>query len=429
MRGNEFLDKMELIDPAYVEGAEAQPKKKAHIWVKWGAMAASLCLVAAGAFAAAELPDTAGKPVPDPNGTNEHPSVGILPGKHSQGPQDMGTLVFNEAAGVVDPARRYIPGYFTEELNSGELTAIEPDKKAPDMKFSGYAGFDGYGKLVDVCLEVNAPFLQDSAAVNLSYGEPLRCYKLPGEPVISTVNNIDFTVYQWSPDGSGYWLEACGNINECSVRIAYETTGASLERAKEDFAVILDCFSHYEDGRPDLSSIRADTVPEFINQKLTLAGAQNDEHFGNYMLRELPDGFEEESIRRYKDQKNDYLSGLWINGYSEIQWKIYNFHEEAGERVTGVSDTKNYDLSLYPIPRALSVPSELRSIVDNPVFLAEELTLDAVMARAYKMEDAGGSGDWRMEFSVKYENIVIEVRTIGVEPEWVYQQLLSFRGK
>lgn len=45
MRGNELLDKMELIDPAYVEAAEVLPKKKKKAWVKWGAMAACLCLV------------------------------------------------------------------------------------------------------------------------------------------------------------------------------------------------------------------------------------------------------------------------------------------------------------------------------------------------------------------------------------------------
>lgn len=28
MRGNEFLDKMELVDPAYVEAADAMPTKK-----------------------------------------------------------------------------------------------------------------------------------------------------------------------------------------------------------------------------------------------------------------------------------------------------------------------------------------------------------------------------------------------------------------
>ena len=34
MRGNEFLDKMELIDPAYVEAADATPKKKKSVWIK-----------------------------------------------------------------------------------------------------------------------------------------------------------------------------------------------------------------------------------------------------------------------------------------------------------------------------------------------------------------------------------------------------------
>ena len=50
MRGNEFLDKMELIDPAYIESADAKPKKKKGVWIKWGAMAACLCLVFVGAF-------------------------------------------------------------------------------------------------------------------------------------------------------------------------------------------------------------------------------------------------------------------------------------------------------------------------------------------------------------------------------------------
>lgn len=45
MRGNEFLDKMELIDPAYVEAADAKPKSKKKAWPKWDAMAACLCLV------------------------------------------------------------------------------------------------------------------------------------------------------------------------------------------------------------------------------------------------------------------------------------------------------------------------------------------------------------------------------------------------
>lgn len=48
MRGNELLDKMELIEPAYVEAADTKPKLRKHTWVKWCAMAACLCLVIGG---------------------------------------------------------------------------------------------------------------------------------------------------------------------------------------------------------------------------------------------------------------------------------------------------------------------------------------------------------------------------------------------
>ena len=55
---------------------------------------------------------------------------------------------------------------------------------------------------------------------------------------------------------------------------------------------------------------------------------------------------------------------------------VFSFEEDEG-RLTSVADTENYDLSLYPIPRASSVPDDLREIVDNPIFSAGELTMDA----------------------------------------------------
>ena len=45
MRGNELLDKMELIDPAYIEAADTAPNKRKSVWAKWGTLAACLCLV------------------------------------------------------------------------------------------------------------------------------------------------------------------------------------------------------------------------------------------------------------------------------------------------------------------------------------------------------------------------------------------------
>lgn len=51
MRGEELLDKLELVDPAYVEAADEKPVRKKLSWVKWGAAAACLgAVLLAGAF-------------------------------------------------------------------------------------------------------------------------------------------------------------------------------------------------------------------------------------------------------------------------------------------------------------------------------------------------------------------------------------------
>ena len=101
---------------------------------------------------------------------------------------------------------------------------------------------------------------------------------------------------------------------------------------------------------------------------------------------------------------------------------VFSFEEDEG-RLTSVADTENYDLSLYPIPRASSVPDDLREIVDNPIFSADELTMDAVWARAYTTDESGDSNGWRMAFSVRYGDTIVEVRTKCIDPEWVYHQL------
>ena len=47
MRGDELLEKMELVDPAYVEAADAQRPKRRVRWTKWGAAACAAALVVA----------------------------------------------------------------------------------------------------------------------------------------------------------------------------------------------------------------------------------------------------------------------------------------------------------------------------------------------------------------------------------------------
>ncbi len=54
MRGKEFLNKMELVNPAYVEAADTAPKAKRKVWTGWrAAVAACICLVLLAGTAAA----------------------------------------------------------------------------------------------------------------------------------------------------------------------------------------------------------------------------------------------------------------------------------------------------------------------------------------------------------------------------------------
>ncbi len=47
MRGDEFLDKMGLVDFSFVEEADRQPVRNRYTWLRWGAMAACAVLIAA----------------------------------------------------------------------------------------------------------------------------------------------------------------------------------------------------------------------------------------------------------------------------------------------------------------------------------------------------------------------------------------------
>lgn len=428
MKGNEFLDKMELIDPAYVEAADILPKKEKSAWVKWGAMAACICLIAATAISIRNLLHR-DVPVPPDQHDAQISSTPIKGNELTDESWSSWTAVFNEPIFAFDASRAYIPGYFTEDLSAEEIAALEPAMRFAFMVYSGYAGFDGNGNLIDVFLNVTTSIPNHSVAVAISGNGPLRRYELDGEPVISTSNQVDFTVYQWSTADSKIYLEAEAVIGKYNYRFSLETTPELTDKAKEDFQCILKSFSYWTDGKPDLSAIKANVIPEFFDLKLTLSEAWADADFGAYMLNTVPPGYVEESIRRYRDQNNDYLSGLWTKGYDQLGWQVSSYTEQDANRLTGIDETENYDLSLYPIPRADSVPDALREIADNPIFIAEELTLEAVYARAYKSADTGDSKGWRMRFSVKYGDVIIRVSSKGIEPEWIYQQLMGLLEK
>ena len=440
MRKEDFADIFGDIHENYIQEAETMKAKK-PARRRLVAMAACFCLLLAAAAAVPHfLPGTLpvppvnhespvldepirDDPVPEP--PFENMPVQPEGTEPAEKPRVPWTVHFNKPTSVLSAERAMIKGYFTEELSDAELASLKPDA---DMTCSGYAVFDQKGNLLDVKLTVSASMLENPVAVAITdyYFGP--CYVLPGDELVTVCERVEYRAYQYELGGTTT-LAADAIIGDLYFHFSVDTTKARLEQAKADFQYVLECFACYEEGKPDLSVVKPEEIPELMEKMFaTLSEARTEADFGQYLPTELPAGFGESAIRRFRFQNSNYLSALWSRGLDDLTWVISPYAEGDSHRLTDVNHKENYDLSLYPIPRADSVPDELREIVDNPIFEADELTLEAVYCRAYKVSDAGDTDGWRMRFSVRYGDVVVEIHAKGGDPEWVYRQLMMLNG-
>lgn len=424
MRKEDFAEVFGDIDEKYVQEAETIRRPKHTRWVPYGVMAACFGLLLATVVVA---PHPTQEPAPTPVTNHTVPVMTHPDQSDDTEPQadqwTPWTAYFNVATSQLDANRACIKGYFTEQLDDTELAILVPEMRFAYMNCSGYAGFDNYGNLLDVVLSVTTSLPENPVTIGITdyfFGSQ---YLLPEEAVVSVCEDVAYRVYQYEV-GNTVTLSAVASINDLYFHFAMDATPEQLEQAKADFQCVLECFSTSVVGKPDWSMITPDEIPELMEQIFhTLAAAKAEPDFGAYLPSALPAGFEESTICRFRFQNSNFLSGLWSKGLDDLAWVVSPYTEADAHRLTSVEDKENYDLSLYPIPRADSVPDELREIVDNPIFEANELTLKTVYRRAYKVHDAGDTDGWRMQFSVKYGDILVTIRAKGVTPEWVYQQL------
>ena len=442
MSKDRVIDSLGRIDDDMIQSVEAlRQKKKRPAWTKWGAIVACLCLIVASTFVIPRItdPSPSGIPSPNPDGTiqrgdepdvyPDHPILRpgdeeyVSPGTEpTEIPRTPWTIHYNEVSSMLAANRAYVKGVFTETLNDAELAALMP---SAELTCSGYARFDDKGSLLDIEMQTETTLPESPIAISLTDYFFGFDYVLSSAEVISVCNGLDYRAYQYQ-SGNRVELSAYAIINDIYFAFSMSVPQDDLEKAKEEFHRVLECFACYEAGKPDLSVIVPEEIPELTEQMFdTLAEAQAEPDFGQYMPSELPDGFGEDAIRRFKFQNSNYLSGLWSKGLENLSWVVTPFTEEDVRRLTGIDEKANYDLSLYPIPRASSVPDELREMVNDPIFMAEELTLEAVYCRAYRGNDTGDTDGWRMKFSVRYGNVMVSVSSKGVEPEWIYQQLIN----
>ena len=202
MRGEEFLEKMELIDPAFVETAEVIPQKRNIVWIKWAAAAACLCLAIVGGVVLGRqnlsIDSEFSSIVPEPNSKAESsafPPLGSRP--ENEGvtiPKSEFSLAPNPTADMIGffyyEGRCYVqqfePIYDGADLIGAHLgTAIgRIDEWTPEDGYVDFAGsvwgniyaVKGYDPSFMLCMRdptgIVRPFICDNG-ITLTYGSEL----------------------------------------------------------------------------------------------------------------------------------------------------------------------------------------------------------------------------------------------------------------
>jgi hypothetical protein len=333
-------------------------------------------------------------------------------------------LIFNQASLARSIDKANVAGYFTEELTATEIAHLLGKAwplLAEDEAVSATAGFSGEGILYDLSLRAE---VSDGTGVTvlLMPGPVELDYSYPDQPQQSNVKGVAVTAGYWDPQpGTGQQLYYASFVHE-PVGYYIELRGdANTARNKLEELV-----NHLvAAGPPDLNQVQPDQIPEWRMDEITLSEAQSDPEFGDCVPGEIPAGFSWQSALRFTNQQSDGLRLTYSKGMNELAWTVTRATAEDMTRIADIDRPETYDLSLYPIPRANSVPEDLREIVENPVFRKDELSLGVVQSRTYTVEDAGDVSGPRVNFSVLWGDKIIQLRAKGLAAEDVLSVLTS----
>lgn len=430
MNRQQLYREIGLVDEDLIQEAETR-RKRFHrsLWVK--GLAAAAC-IAVGVTGIAWQQGLMQPKKPQEFVYEKEPDLATESVKGNAGGEivseaagDEYALKLNQVSGQMASSLA-IPGHFWEELTEEETAAICPAAK--NLEGCGSlpltAHYDGDGVLVfaEGAAETEAG---GEIYLQIAPGEVvLDCVFVTDTQEVSEINGIPVIAgcFDDTTDGKTTYF---ANFTIEDIGYYVKLTGGKAEMALLP-AVIDEIICG---GKADFSALHPQ-IPEWREDDLTLEEAYQDEEFGRWLPKEIPEGFDFEAAMRifYEGTKErtetNYLSVCWFKGMEEISWNVSYLKEEDRARITAVSETANYDLSLYPIPRAESVPEELWEIVDDPIFEIGDLTEEAVWARAYRVEEEGDTDGYRMSFSVLYPgDVLVNITIKGVEPETVYRML------
>ncbi len=180
-----------------------------------------------------------------------------------------------------------------------------------------------------------------------------------------------------------------------------------------------------EAGSPEADIDSCPLPPK--SQKLTLTQAREDAALGAYVPTALPPGYAFEEGYRVTESQEPNLTVCWTRGMDSI---ILHLERPGNPPATvDVGETESYDQRLYEIPYGETVPEEYRQTFDNPVFAAQDFSLEIVKSRMKSYDDQGDTDTPRGNFSVLYgDGVLIRFSGRGTAEE-IWEMFCSMGGE
>ncbi len=142
----------------------------------------------------------------------------------------------------------------------------------------------------------------------------------------------------------------------------------------------------------------------------SLQEVMSNEFAQNVIPTKYINGYNFESGTSYeqKDGKKELIFS-YAKGYGYITIIVSQKDKisDYNERYVNVSEVEKYDITKYTIPFAQSVTEEKRNTIHNPIFLANDISVDVLRKRIVKSQEIGEDKKQTMEFSLDYDNLVV----------------------
>lgn len=331
-------------------------------------------------------------------------------------------LFFNKAESMM-ASKIKIEGHFMEYLTTSQIEKLLPaiSVKAQMEGIVNYSHVNENTSVFDV--EVIANMDEKKINITLAPNQVIKCYVLAGNSTVSDIEGIKveagiFVTDKNSKGERSYIYFADFKIDDIAYYVEY---GGSKEEETFFTNLIVDIISG---EKADFSILENPAVPKLLDESLSEAQAYADADYGNY-LPKIPKEYVLNDAKRFMNQEDDFLFASWSSGYLDVDIKISKLKEEEKRRLVSAEETVLYDMSLYPIPWADSMPADQYDIIQNPIFKLEDLTLDMLKMRGFIRSEQGESkgGTVCMNFSVLYDDILVELRTEGISPEYLFEEL------